>query len=271
MSLRMAKGTQLTVMDMKEKYFHNGYTSDIFLLDTLNGKLLKKYFRDKRSPLSERMSIVEIFNKEIEGIQLLNSIHVDNIVTPKVHEIDCKDLWYSQCYYTLEPFYRYVVIHSWHNPVKLQSLFYSLGRYLAVFHNTYQRLHGDLNRKNILFCMNKVFICDPSFDNKYINEKYTYDLFRVITNFYPYNLFYRPLIKGKKALISAFLKGYYDNSDKVFDKEEFKSDTIRYLNVINVHTLRGLASNLRYLYLRYLNKRMELSIRKNKMDCDYEV
>jgi tRNA A-37 threonylcarbamoyl transferase component Bud32 len=269
----MVKETQLTAMemDMKEKQFHKGYTSDIFLLESLNGKLLKKYFRDKSSPLSKGMSMAEVFNKEIEGIQLLNSIHVDNILTPKVHDIDYKDLWYSQSYYTLESFYRHVVIHSWCKPVKLQSLFYSLGRYLAIFHNTYQRLHGDLNRKNILFCMNKVFICDPSFDDKYINEKYTYDLFRVITNFYPYNLFYRPLIRGKKALISAFLKGYYDNSDKDFDKEKFKSDTIRYLNLINVHTLKGLVSYLRYLYIRYLNKRMALSLGNNKMDCDYEV
>jgi tRNA A-37 threonylcarbamoyl transferase component Bud32 len=251
-----------------EKVFHRGYTADIFILETPEGTILKKYFAHKKKSLLSTINIARIFQKEIDGIASLGSVHMDGVVTPRIVEVDYHNLWYSQEYFSLVPFNKFLIRNSGScNPnLRIFDLFYKLGAYLANFHEKSGRLHGDLNRKNILFGNDFIFICDPFLLERQERENYTFDLFRVVNNFYPYNIFVRPFIRKKDELIKVFLKGYFESSEASFDKEEFKKEMIRHLKEMNVVMSNSVIGYLKYFIILILNNKLIKSLERDKVD-----
>jgi len=250
-----------------EKIFHRGYLADIYFLNTPNGPILKKYFSHKTKSVLSDINIVDVFRKEVESIGLLDSIHVDGIVTPQVLEIDWRNLWYAQKYFNLTPLNKYLVRDSnfFRSDPRIFDLFYRLGEYFAKFHKQNGRLHGDLNRKNILFGHNFIFICDPSPLERQVHEKRTFDLFRVINNLYSYNIVVRFLICNKNKIAFSFLRGYDDHADVKVSSLEFKEDIIKYLQEMNVLMSKNVISYMKFLVIAFWNKVLLYRIRKNKI------
>lgn len=252
---------------MREIISHRGYVSDIYLLKTEKGYVLKKYFKFKKGNNVSDITISNIFKEEIDGIRLLNSVKVENVLTPEIIEIDEKNLCYTQKYLELIPFNRYLFLHSgfFYPNAKVVDLFYKLGKYLAMFHIKNKRLHGDLNRRNLLFGKDFIFICDPTFVKKRIYDKYTFDLFKVISDIYSYNLFIRPFIRHKNAIIKSFIRGYFSNSDTVFKRGEFKQDMIRYFRETDPLLSKKLVHHLKTFLITKLNLKLAKRLENNKL------
>jgi thiamine kinase-like enzyme len=230
--------------------------------------LLKKYFVKNKKTISGRtINLNNILKREIEGIKFLDSVKISRVVTPKIVKINNSNLWYTQEYYSLIPFNNFLLLNSnfFYLNTDIEKIFYDFGVYLARLHNKKIRIHGDLNQKNILFCKNKIFICDPSYLKKRIYSKPTFDIFRVINNFYPYNLIARLFICNKDKLITFFLKGYFSTSKNKIKQYNLKKDMIFYLKSITSLMGKGIKDKLKYLLIKLLNKKMISDIKNNRL------
>jgi len=256
------------VMKTKIKLFHKGYISKIYLIGYMNKKFLKKYFiKRTNSTVYKNINIENIFENEIRRIIFLNSVNVKDIITPRIININRARLWYSQEYYDLIPFNTYMILNSnlFFTNKNIFHLFEQLGRYLAKLHNNPKgMIHGDLNRKNMLFIKDKIFICDPSsLDNQMYNKPYL-DLFRVINNIYSYNLFVRVLICNKDKIILSFLRGYFSGANIKLNKDILKKRLIEHINEIDVLMSKGLIGYIKFYIIHILNKLFTYNIKNNK-------
>jgi len=257
-----------------EKTYHKGYDANIFIISTSHGFILKKVFNDKKPIKDKYQSPKILFQKEVEGIRLLDSLSVTQVMTPKILQLDYENLWYTQKYFKLVPFLKYLVTNS--NPLytnpEIYQYFYQLGVFLAKFHNKYKRLHGDLNRKNILFGDRYIFICDPSSYKHRLEEKYSFDLFRTINNLYSYNIFARLFISNKDRIVSYFLKGYTSVSHTKINSQHFKKDILRYLKFdLNPVKSKNLNSLLKHMVIEALNRHLSKQIELNQLKWIDEI
>lgn len=257
----------------KKNIFHRGYISDIYKINTSQGEVLKKCFGFKKQNKVLDMTIEEIFKEEIGGIRLLSLVEEDKIKTPKIVEINFKNLCYTQRYFRLMSFNNYFIFRSFFLGKRREvfDLFYRLGRYLGKFHKKSGRLHGDLNRRNILFGRHFIFICDPTFIKENSYGKFTFDLFKVISNIYSYNLFARLFIRNKGTIIKFFLKGYVEGRNVILDKNGFKQDLIEYLERKEVLLSKKMAHRLKSFFIAKLNRRLAMRFKNNKLKWFNEI
>ncbi len=255
------------------KFFHEGYAANSYKLETKKGDYFVKIVQIKKDIYDGRERTPEgIYKTHLAALKKLNTIKVENISTPTIIAYNNKKKILVEKFIKGEKFYNYLKrnCNKFYFNAELENSFYTLGKFLAKFHNKYfykkengnyfSQLHGDLSFQNMLFFEgSKIFLFDPDLKK----ESIYFDLAKVFINLHILNFFLHLIIskKGIARLTNSFFEGYKAKFAFNLNEKTLKK------YIINTLTNDKQLFSRKFLYVlkkKIMNKQINTLIKKLK-------